>query len=84
MGSTLDPVYEYIKARVYNVPFPKRWTKEGIAKPNVSAIENTKEEGLGIERHKSKRSLVIEVYNDLDVGGLVNDNLNKRLQAKFS
>jgi len=97
-----DPAYEYIRARVYHVPFPKRWTKEGIAKPNISAIENTKEvccllyknfglipfsivptkeEGLALfyEHFESNYSLNIEIYNDLDIAGLVNDNTNKRV-----
>ncbi len=84
--------------------FPKHWTKEGIAKPNVVSKESalavctklyaeydlvpdriapTKEEGVylcyELAGELCDRSLIIEIYNSLDVTAIVNDNHAKEV-----
>lgn len=86
--------------KIMNLELPESWKKEGVEKPNSTAMRNaykichilfnsrklipktvacTKENGIFITYTEGDKSLIVEIYNDGDIGTLVNNDKNMEI-----
>lgn len=90
--------------KIMNLKLPESWKKEGVEKPNSTAMRNaykichilfnskkliprtvacTKENGIFLTFVEGDKSLIVELYNDGEIGSIVtNDKKKEILQSE--